>query len=402
MASRRRSPRRAQGQGPFALWTSGREGAVADPILKTYATQAVRHFEQAAVSLAFRQVRSGAYRGNVASWPGATDSSFHGTLGAIWVWARHQVLSGQDRFAGNRRDAWAFVEDVWRQFIPEAIGPEASSDEAAYDCAMVLRAALGERGAEGERESAGTGTGTGIGTHVPARATLVAGAARVLAAYLADLDDLSGRDFQDPGFAAWNLIDYARSVEDRGLLSAGRRFVERSFGMKAPPPFIAEPETPGRLFDFSSTTATRVLAIMSSEGNTPFVGAWLRERVAGAIPRGWSPRARDENCWNGCVAAVLGRAYVVSTDPVFLEAYRTITSELSRRDALSRGASSSGGLGRSGAGQGEEISAEVWPAPDSLATFYYALAIDALVRSEADIHDLGRAAERASERGHGR
>lgn len=368
---------------------------MADPILKTYATQAVPHFEQAGVSLAFRQVPSGAYRGNVASWPGSTDSDFHGTLGAIWVWSRHQALSGQERFAGNRRAGWAFVENVWRQFIPEAIGPDASSDEAAYDCAMVLRAALAERGAEGE------GDPTATITHAAAREALVAGAARVLAAYLADLDDLSGRDFQDPGFAAWNLIDYARSVEDRGLLSAGRRFVERSFGMKAPPSFIAEPETPGRLFDFSSTTATRVLAIMASEGNTPFVGAWLRERVAGAIPPGWSPRVRDETCWNACVAATLGRAYVVSTDPLFLESYRTIIGELSRREAMSRGASSSGGLGRAAGGQ-RDAAAEVWPAPDSLATFYYALATDALVRSEADIHDLGRGAERGSERGHGR
>lgn len=330
---------------------------MADPILKTYAAQAAQHFERAAASLALRQTGEGDFRGNVAPWPGCVDLDFHGTLAAIWVWARYQSLSGDGKFSVNRDAGWTFVESVWRHFIPEAIGPQAS-DESAYDCAMVLRAAVAERGILGGTQSQ--------------RADLVAGAARVLAAYLADLDDLSGRDFQDPGFLAWNLIDYARGVEDRGLLSAGRRFVERAFGMKAPPAFASEPESSGSLFDFSSTTATRVLAIVASEGNTPFVGAWLRERVVAAVPDGFAVRARDENCWNACAAALLGRAYAVSTDPVFLEAYRLICGELARRDSRS-----DGGLGREGdAGVGGA-------GPDTLATFYYALATDALVRAEA-------------------
>ncbi|MBC8132610.1 MAG: hypothetical protein H7X95_06485 [Deltaproteobacteria bacterium] len=333
-----------------------------DPILKTSAAQAVPHFERAGAGLVLRQAKGGISRGNVAPWPGCADDDFHGTLAAIWVWSRYQALAGDPRFAGNRDAAWSFVEGVWRQFIPEAIGPEAASDEAAYDCAMVLRAALGERA---------------IGGATGARGALIGGAARVLAAYLADLDDLSGRDFQDPGFAAWNLIDYARAVEDRGLLSAGRRFVERAFGMKAPQIFTSEPEPPGRLFDFSSTIATRVSAIISSEGNTPFVGAWLRERVVSAIPMGFATRARDENCWNACVAAVMGRAYVVSTDPVFLERHRIICSELARRDTAS-----DAGLGRGGALVG------AMPGPDTLATFYYALATDALVRSEGAVSDI--------------
>jgi hypothetical protein len=335
-------------------------GGVADPILKTHAIQAAKHFERAATSLALRQTAKGKARGNVAPWPDCADFDFHGTLAAIWIWARHQVLSGDERFSANRDLGWAFVEGVWRDFIPEAIGPDAS-DEAVYDCAMVLRASVAELGIVGEASP---------------RGILVSGAARVLAAYLAELDELSGRDFQDPGFLAWNLIEYARNVEDRGLMSAGRRFVERAFGMKAPPPFASEPEPAGRLFDFSSTTATRVLAILSSEGNTPFVGAWLRERVVSAIPQAFGSRARDENCWNACVAALLGRAYVISTETIFLDAYRTICAELARRDGQT-----DGGLGRESGLRGA-------PGPDTFATFYYALAADALVRSAGALSDI--------------
>jgi hypothetical protein len=322
---------------------------VADPILKNYNVQALQQFTRAATTLAARQDLGSPVQGNVPPWPGSTDPDFHGTLSAIWIWARHQSLSGDARFAVHRDAAWGFVSGVWRVFVPEAIGPHAS-DEAAYDCALVLRAALGE--AE-------------LGPVDDARARLAASAARVLAAYLGDLDDLSGRDFQDPGFLAWNLIDYARAFEDRGLLAAGRRFVERAFGMKAPPVFATEPETPGALFDFSSTTATRVLAIVASEGNTPFVGAWLRERVVPAIPPGFVKRARDENCWNGCVAALLGRAYVISTENRFLDAYRAIRAELERRGADTKVAAANSDVA------------------DTLVAFYSSLAADALVRNAA-------------------
>ena len=325
---------------------------MADPILKTYGTQAAQHFERAAAGLALRQVGVGAARGNVVPWPGSADLDFHGTLAAIWIWARHQSLSGDRRFAPNIQAGWMFIETVWRSFIPEAIGPHAS-DEAAYDCAMVLRAALGDRGPDG-------GTSP--------RAGLIAGAARVLGAYLTELHDLSGRDFQDPGFLAWNLIEYARAVEDRGLLATGRRFVEQAFGMKAPPAFASEPDGGGGLFDFSSTTATRVLAIVASEGNTPFVGAWLRERVAGALPPGFVSRNGDETCWNGCVAALAGRAYVISTEKSFLDAYRAIRAELERRSAAGAVAERTDG----GAST-----------TDTLAIFYHALAADALVRADA-------------------
>lgn len=372
-------PEAGGGRRWYARWRSGvpgePEAAVADPILKTYAAQAAAHFNRAGANLAARQEATGVGAGNVTPWPGCADQDFHGTLAAIWVWSRHQVLCGEDRYAAQRTAGWSFIESVWRQFIPEAIGPAAPTDEAAYDCAMVLRAAVAERS---------------LAESHPERIALAARAARVLAAHLADLDDLSGRDFHDPGFAAWNLIDFARIVEDRGLLSAGRRFVERAFGMKAPPAFGSEPQPAGSLFDFSSTTATRVLAIIASEGNTPFVGAWLRERVAAAIPSGWTRRARDENCWNACVAAMLGRAYVVSTDPRFLESYRIILTELERRDSreiegIGRGGERKiDGDGKTEAGGGPVAA----PGADTLATFYYALGTDALVRSEAEVYDL--------------
>jgi hypothetical protein len=85
----------------------------------------------------------------VAPWAGQDDRDFHGSLAAIWVWARYQALSGDGRFSPNREAAWSFVQNAWRDFIPEAIGPEAG-DEAVYDCALLLRAAVAERGLAGE------------------------------------------------------------------------------------------------------------------------------------------------------------------------------------------------------------------------------------------------------------
>lgn len=322
-----------------------------DPRLKTYAPQAIRHLAAAGASLADRQSGQAATRGNVPPWAGDDDPDFHGTLGAIWVWARHQQLSSDARFGPRRAAAWSFIESAWRRFIPDAIG-SAASDEAAYDCALGLIAHVAERTVtpiDGRRQS------------------LIDGAARLLSTYLADLDQPAGREFRDPGFLAWALLHYARAVEDRGLLASGRRFVERAFGMKAPPQWPQEPTSAGGLFDFSSTTATRVLAIIAAEGNTPFVGAWLRERVAPVAPRAFVPRRLDENTWNACTAWALGRAYVVSTDPLFMEAYSVIMDELERRDDDRDGA-----LGRDRTFRGS----------DTLTTFYYALAVDALVTGD--------------------
>jgi len=319
-----------------------------DPRLKTYAPIASRHLGLAGAVFAARQPVAGATRGNVPPWPRADEPDFHGTLAAIWVWARHHRLSGEDRFAGNRAAAWAFVDAQGRRFVPESLD-NAASDEAAYDCAALLMAHGAERvlsRSDGRRQA------------------LVERAARVLAAHLGALHDLSGREFKDPGFLARALIEHARAVEDRGLLAAGHKFVERAFGMRPPAPFGEEPAAAGGLFDFSSTTGTRVLAVLAAEGSTPFVGAWLRERVAPIAPPAFTARRQDENTWNACAAWALGHAYVASTDPTFLQSYTSIMDELARRDGDRDGA-----LGRDPS----------FSEPETAATFYYALAVDALV-----------------------
>jgi hypothetical protein len=321
---------------------------MADPRLKTGAPQATRHLAAAGAVLVARQSSAGAHAGFVPAWPGAHDPNFHTTLAAVWIWARHQRLSRIEKFAAARRAAWAFLVDNALDFVPGVID-DTAGDEAAFDCAMVLWAVAAERS---------------LGRLDPQQQAIAARAARVLSAHLGALDDLSGREFRDPGFLALSVLEYARAIEDRGLLAAGQKFVERAFGMRAPGAFAREPEAAGGLFDFSSTTATRILAVMAAEGNTPFVGAWLRERVAATVPRAFTPRRLDENCWNACVAWALGRAYAVSTEPAFLEAYTAIVDEVDRRDADRDGA-----LGRDASVRGAEV----------MPTFYYALAADGLV-----------------------
>jgi hypothetical protein len=313
--------------------------------LKAWAATAAQRLVRAGEVLAARQVLSGNDHGNVPPWPGSDDPDFHGTLAAIWIWTRAQKLTGEDPFALNIAAGWSFVEKAWSRFIPAAIGPSAS-DEAAYDCAMVLRAALVDRQPQGSRDLA----------------AMADVAARLVGVYLSDLDELTGREFRDPGFLAWNLADWAREIGERGLLSTSRRFIDRAFGMKAPAAFGTEPAATDGLFDFSSTTGTRVLAVLSGEGATPFVGAWLRERVAAGVPDGFVSRPMDENTWNSCAALALGRAYVISTDPKFFDGHQAIMAELDTR--LQDGA-----LGRA-PGFGDETA----------ATFYYALAVDALVK----------------------
>lgn len=321
---------------------------MADPRLKTGAPQATRHLAAAGAVLVARQASAGAHAGFVPSFPGAQEPNFHTTLAAVWIWARHQRLSRVEKFAAARRAAWAFLVDNALDFVPGVID-DTAGDEAVFDCAMVLWAVAAERS---------------LGRLDPQQQAIAARAARVLSAHLGALDDLSGREFRDPGFLALSVLEYARAVEDRGLLAAGQKFVERAFGMRTPGAFSREPEAPGGLFDFSSTTATRILAVMAAEGNTPFVGAWLRERIAATVPRAFTPRRLDENCWNACVAWALGRAYAVSTDPAFLEAYTAIVDEVDRRD-LDR----DGALGRDASVRGAEV----------MPTFYYALAADGLV-----------------------
>ncbi len=316
-----------------------------DEKLKSWGLEAGRRLVRAGETLAARQASSGTVQGNVPPWPGSADLDFHGTLAAIWLWARAQRMTNEDRFAVNIASAWTFVESAWRRFIPvEALA--AASDEAPYDCALVLRAAL----ADTSRSST-------------ERGDLVAAAARLLSVYLSDLEDLSGREFRDPAFLAWSLADHARERGDRGLVASARRFVDRAFGMKAPPPFAAEPSVNDGLFDFSSTTATRVLSVLAAEGATPFVGAWLRERVVTAVPRTFTVRPRDENVWNACAAIALGRAYVIATDAEFFDAHQALLAELDDR------------------AEGGTIGRQPGFSSETLPTFYYAMAIDALVKA---------------------
>lgn len=330
-----------------------------DPRLKTHTPQAIRHLDLAGATLADRQSSQAGTRGNVPAWPGDDDADFHGTLAAVWVWARHQALSSEARFSAPRAAAWSFIETAWKRFIPDAIG-SATSEEAAYCCALALVGQVAERA---------------LGPVDARQNELIDGAARLLSTYLADQDQPVGREFRDPGFLAWALVQYARAVEDRGLLASGRRFLERAFGMKAPPLWSSESTEAGALSDFSSTTATRVLATIASEGNTPFVGAWLRERVAPVAPRLFVPRRLDENTWNACTAWALGRAYVVCTDPIFLDGYSRIMDELERRDNDRDGAP---GRDRNFRGS------------DTLATFYGALAVDALVTGDPTVSGAHR------------
>jgi len=323
-----------------------------DPRLKTYAPQAVRHLAAAGHVLAERQETAAGRRGNVPAWPGSDDVDFHGTLSAIWIWARHQRLSGASRYQAPRNQAWAFIDTNAKRFIPDAID-SAAGDETAYDCAVALIAGVAEQA---------------LGSLDGKKQTVVDRAARVLANHLGALENLSGREFSDPGFLALALADYARAVDDRGLLAGARKFVDRAFGMKVPTSFAGEPAAGGGLFDFSSTTGTRILAVVAAEGATPFVGAWLRERVAASVPGGFTPRRLDENTWNACAAWALGRAYVVSTDPVFMQAYSDIMDELERRDDDRDGA-----LSRD----------RIVKAAETATTFYYALAVDALVTPES-------------------
>ena len=316
--------------------------------LRAHTAVATQKLLHAGETLALRQSSGGSHRGNVPPWAGCEDPDFHGTLHALSVWGRAQVAAGNDDFGGHIAAGWRFLRGIWSRFVPPALA-SSSTDEAAYDCAMVLRATVSDPGALKREEARG----------------LPEIAARLLAAYLNDLDDYSGRAFGDPGFFAWNLAEYARLVGDRSLLATARGFVDRAFGMKSLPHFASEPVAREGLFDFSSTIATRVLAVLAAEGATPFTGAWLRERVAPAIPQGFVSRPLDENCWNACVATALGRAYVVSTDPVFLRVHQAVMSALD-----SRVGSMSGTLGRQPSFEDE-----------TCATFYYAMALDSLMKA---------------------
>ena len=316
--------------------------------VEAHRPKARESLEHAGDALAARQEMGGNSRGNVPPCSGSGEVDFHGTLATIWVWSRAQILMGADRFSLPIAAGWSFIDAAWTDFIPRSLGAS-SSDEAAFDCAMVLRAYVG---------------GLSVQPHAEVdldRRERVARSARLLGVYLTDLEKTDGREFKDPAFLAWTLGDYARVTNDRGLSAAARRFVDATYGMKAPPSFVNEPSVSDGLFDFSCTTATRILATIAAEGVTPFIGAWLRERVMPVIPGGFTSRATDENTWNACAAVALGHAFTASTEPNFLPIYRSIMDELDLR--VEKGA-----IGRA-SGYSEE----------TLSTFYYAMAAHAIL-----------------------
>lgn len=317
-----------------------------DELLEKYRGTAGESLVAAGLSLAGRQFGRGPLRGCVARWQGDETADFHGTLGAIWLWSRAQLVSGEARFGAHIGSAWGFVESNWDRFVPSSLSDQ-TSEEAVFDCAMVLRACLATHALTRSGDWRRHGDKAG----------------RLLAAYLGDLDDKTSRAFSDPGFAVWQLADYARATAERGLLSAVARFVDRTWSTKTPPDFAGEPQLHDELFDFTSTSATSTIALMAAEGETPFIGSWLRERVAPTFPTTFLPRAQDENCWNACVAVAAGRAYVVSHDDRYFDCHNEIVAELSRRAQLTGGAP----------GRALGFGAETLP------TFFYGLALDSLV-----------------------
>jgi len=310
-------------------------------------------------SLAARQVRGGGARGNVPPWPGSQAMDFHGTLASIWLWSRAQLVSGLSLFGPNVGAAWGFIEDVWDRFVPNSLDADAGL-ESAYDCAMILRAGLATHALAGSGDWRRQGDMAG----------------RLLAGYLADIDidDSQNRGFSDPGFVAWNLADYADIVRDRGMAASAGRFVDKVFGTRLPGRFADEPAVVDGLFDFSSTLSTRVLSVIAVEGDTPFVGSWLRERVAPALPRGWVCREHDEQAWNACVAIMAGRAFLVSTDDRFLKLHDDLLQQLVGR-ARSVNPVRTEQAHNSDAAKGAARGVE----RDTMATFYYAMALDSML-----------------------
>ena len=190
-------------------------------------------------------------------------------------------------------------------------------------------------------------------------------AARLLNAYLTDLEDLGGRAFADPGFLVASLADYARHKGDRGLLATARGFVDRGFGMKALPSFAGEPAGHRRPVRFFVDDRHPRAGDPGGRGHHA-VHRRLVARTGGArrsrrpSSRAPATRTAGTRAWR----RRSGRAYVVATDPTFLRAHQTIMAKLDARVGAM-----SGMLGRQPGLEDE-----------TMATFYYALALDSMVK----------------------
>src|SRR5215831_178258 len=317
-----------------------------DPRAHAHRNTVIEHLSKAGRKLELHQVEAqGPLRGNVSPWESQEAESFHGTLMAIWVWARHEALTGQKRFSDSREQAWRFVLEAGVRNLPESI---ADADyEAPFGCAVLLKAALADR-------HAGTDE---------ARQAMADLASGVLRSYISGLDNADGREFRDPGFLVWALAEWARACDDDRALKVALTYAEKYFGTKAPPAPGVEPSPEGGMFDFVSTSATRGLAAIATQGETPFLGLWLRERVLQVMPRDFIRRPRDENSWNASVAWLLGAGYTLTHEPGFLDGYFHVMAELAIRDSDGDGA-----LGRDAS----------YPVAETLPTWAWAMAMDAL------------------------
>jgi hypothetical protein len=283
--------------------------------------------------------------GNVSPWESREAEDFCGTLMAISLWARHQTLSGQKRFSESRELGWRFVLEAGVRFLPETITDK--DYEAPFGCACLLRAALAD-------QAAGTDD---------ARQAMADLAADALAAYLGQ-NPQAGREFRDPGFLVWSLADYGRATGDDRALSTATSYAETNFGTRPPVAPADEPTPSGAMFDFLSTSSTRVLAGIATQRETPFLGAWLRERILPLLPRAFIPRKQDEHAWNASVGWLLGTAYSLTHAAPFLDAYLGLMQELSARDTDRDGA-----LGRDPS----------FPEGETLPTWAWAQAMDSLL-----------------------
>jgi len=305
----------------------------------------IDHLAKAGRALELHQIEApGMLCGNVSPWESREAEDFCGTLMAIWLWARHQTLTGQKRFQESRELGWRFVLEAGVRHLPETITEK--DYEAPFGCACLLRAAAADR-------EAGTDE---------ARQAMAELAADSLREYVLAKPQ-SGREFRDPGFLVWSLAEHGRASKDPASLQVAMAYAEAQFGTQPPPPPREEPSSELGMFDFLSTSSTRVLAGIATQEVTPFLGAWLRERVLPVLPEGFVARPRDENPWNASVAWLLGKAYSLTHAKEFLERYFAIVGELSLRDTDHDAA-----LGRDAS----------FPERETLPTWAFSLAMDAL------------------------
>jgi len=317
---------------------------MADPRVAQHRAEATEHLGRAAAFLATLQGQ-GPLQGNVSPWRSTPYPDFHGTLQAIWVWARHAELTRQEQYLRNLEAAWAFVDDQFARYVPVVLSPQAPY-EAGYDCASVLLATTADQQLFQDDQ----------------HRSRALQAAEVLATYLEGLREPPGREFRDGGWMAYALADYGRLQEDPALVDAARVYIERCYPQQFAP-CEEEPNHAAVMFDFISTGATRALATVAALGPIPYTGAWLRERALAALPKRYVSRVRDEHVWNALCAAALGAGYRYSHDPGFLDGYFAILKELRTRDK-----------GRTGAMARDAA----YPEAESGPTFFWALAVDAL------------------------